>query len=185
MRYNIGEKVIAVLYVMQDRTPWVNPQFRPWEDNLKQMNFKVLTVTEHHKVAWDQDPAREQKYDGFVLQDRDGQQWGNQFPSASYGQTTTAANYYFERIHPKGTKYDELTDEQMACYEDVTTVIDRVVRGIEYLAKHDEDDKANLLKIHLEWLYKKIERETGATVVFEPIWKEHPDITRSVLVWEE
>jgi hypothetical protein len=182
-RFNIGEKIIAIHYRIKDHRSFFNPIFCPWDDTLTKLDLAVLTVTEHHKVAWDQDPTGKREYDGFLLQDQTGQQWSNQYPHASYGQVSDAADRMFDRRYPDDIDFNTLSDEQMSTFEDARTVIDRVKRGIDHLVVIDPA-KSELLRVHLDWLIKKLNKETGVTVVFEPVWKEHPDIVHAVYKWE-
>lgn len=181
-RYAVGEKVIVMAYILNGRAPWVNPMYRPWEDTLDEVLSEVLTVTEHHKVAWDQDPTGEKKYNGFILENRLHQAWTNQYPTASYGQTTTSADYYFDRKYPVGTDYNQLSDRQLITYEDVCQVIDRLVSGVKFMETHNPKYGAQL-KEHLDWLINEVKCRHGATVTFEPIWQDVPDVTRATLNW--
>lgn len=184
MRYSVGEKVVIMFYVIEDRRPFSNSLFIPWKDRLKEIWLKTLTVTEHHKVAWDQDPSGKKEYDGFILVDDQGHAWSNQYPCASYGQITTQTDYYFDKWYPADTDVSTLSDTDVATYEDVTVTIDRIKRGVEEL-KAIDTDKSHQLAVHLDWLIKKVQRETGAMIVFRPIWEDTPSIVRCHLTWPE
>lgn len=183
MRYNIGEKVVVMFYVLNGRIGWANPIYRPWEDTLDRIMMETLTVTEHHKVAWDQDPTGEKKYDGFILENRLHQKWSNQYPTAAYGQISTTADYVFDRKYPDDVDFSTLSDEQLASFEDVTVVIDRIDRGIKHFKEADRPDCVTALDRHRQELLDLIKGKTGAVVAYEPIWKEVPDMTRAVLTW--
>ena len=178
-RFEVGEVVVAMRYKIDGcRGLFSNPMFKPWEDKLLGAEFKALTVTEHHKVAWDQDLDGEKKYDGFKLQDSAGQIWLNQYPAAAYGQVSDHANWIF---HRELENYEAATDDELSVIEDVCRVIDRVQRGVTQLAEKMPEYSAQL-KTHLVWLIKKVKLESGFDVKFEPIWADHPEITRAVLV---
>lgn len=185
MRYNIGEKVIVMHYVLNGRIGWTNRVYAPWEDTLDRIMMETLTVTEHHKVAWDQDPNGEKKHDGFVLENHLHQKWSNQFPTASYGQISTTADYYFDRKYPDGVDFNELSDEQMATFEDVTVVIDRIDRGIKYFKEAARPDCVAALEKHRQELIDMIKQKCGAVVDYEVIWKDVPDVKRAVLTWPQ
>lgn len=181
-RHTIGEKVVVVCYEIEgQRIGWKNPMFKPWDDKLKRLHLEVLTVTEAHRVAWDQDPDQELKYDGFLLVDSKQQSWANQYPSYGQGQISTA-DAYFTRRFPDDTKYEDLTSLEMVNFEDVRTVLSRVHDGVKDL-KDIAPLKSMQLQVHLDWLMKKVEKETGAKVEFKPIWAECPDIVCAELVW--
>jgi hypothetical protein len=188
-RFSVGEKVIAFRYIIRGKKGlFGNPMFWPGEDVLDDVKMHVLTVDEHHMVAWDQDPNQEKKYDGFLLKDATGQVWSNQYPTAAYGQISDAADWRFDMKFPDNADFNTLSDEQLAVFEDVTQVIDRVKRGIDQMKGSSDGQRSVLaeqLQVHLNWLTKKVKKETGADVVFTPIWKDHPEITHATLVWPQ
>lgn len=185
MRYNVGEKIIVMFYILNGRAAWMNPMYRPWEDTLTRIEMETLTVVEHHKVAWDQDPQGEKKYDGFILENRLHQRWSNQYPTASYGQVSTSADYYFDRKYPDDIDFKQLSDEQLATFEDVTVVIDRIDRGIAFFKEDGRDEYASMLERHRQELVQRIKQQTGADVVYEQIWAEVPDMLRATIKFPE
>jgi hypothetical protein len=74
----------------------------PWneEHTLLDISVVMLKCMSHAKVAWDQDPKGEKKYDGFTFSelpislDPPSRRWFNQYPTASYGQLSTDADRY-------------------------------------------------------------------------------------------
>lgn len=62
--------------------------------DIQGIRFHQLTITEHHRVPgeWDDKP----QYDGFIAVDAAGNRWENQFPRASYGQTSDYADGDFQ-----------------------------------------------------------------------------------------
>ncbi len=193
LRYNIGQTVLAIFYVMNGRVNWVNPVYQPWLDKLDKILTTKLVVTERHKVAWDQDPKAEAQYDGFKLKSEDGIEFGNQYPKASYGQLSTEADHYFSRLWPEGTKFDDKSDEALADYEDIATVIDRVNRGITHFGKEVESNNKpenvrlyttykEQLEVHRKDLVALVEA-AGGKVTTEVIWPDVPEITRTVVTF--
>lgn len=61
-------------------------------DKLINIVVKMLTCKEHHKVPSEWEPNGEKKYDGFIFEDTEGNTWRNQYPHASYGQVSDAAD---------------------------------------------------------------------------------------------
>lgn len=57
----------------------------------------LLRCETHEVVAWEFDPKDEKKHDGFIFREvgeaGDGRTFNNQYPVASFGQTSDLANY--------------------------------------------------------------------------------------------
>ena len=93
-RYSVGQEIIGINFRYEGRKiagvliPYIYNDEKP-----SRIVFNKLTVTEHHKVPWDQDSSEnpEKKYDGYKLIDPSGRIWTNQYPRASYGQTSDGA----------------------------------------------------------------------------------------------
>lgn len=103
LRYEIGMEYVFARPVYLDRdTGKVRKSglYDPTRHDLKDIEFVLARCEEHHRVHWDQDPSEEKKYDGFVFSRVDGPNAGarfcNQYPSASYGQTTTDQDWKIE-----------------------------------------------------------------------------------------
>lgn len=62
--------------------------------DIKDLQFRLLTITEHHKVPGEW--SDELECDGFIAVDEAGQVWENQYPRASYGQLCDKANGDFQ-----------------------------------------------------------------------------------------
>lgn len=185
-RYTVGEKIVVCFYILEGGLRFINPTFVPWQDKLKNLDLRVLTVTEHHKVPNAHDPKGHATCDGFLLKDEKGVVWANQYPVASYGQMSDDASYYFNEFFSPDQNYDVLEDGRLRYFEDVTATIARINRGVKHLEKLEgRESWTAQLKTHFTWLIKKVEKETGAEVTFEPIWKDHPDITRAVITFKE
>lgn len=127
--------------------------YLPWEDDLHSIDILEVECVEHHKVAWDQDPDQEKKYDGFVFKDGQGRPWHNQYPRASYGQLDDSQNW---TVRPGWE--DLADDEARMSYTDLGIFLDRVWRGI---ADFDEGGDACAPKKHasmLEFFNKILEK---------------------------
>jgi hypothetical protein len=98
MRYAVGQKIWTVFFHNMDAVfyPMWSP-YIPWQNKaLPEIEFLQLTVVAHHKVhnEYDEKDA-EPTCDGFILKDEQGRIWHNQYPRASYGQTTDSADGLF------------------------------------------------------------------------------------------
>lgn len=109
-RYNVGQKYLFVRTVFHCIDPddmqakWVR-LYMPWLHKLDRVEFLILECIEHHKVAWDQDPNGEKKYDGFVFRRVGGNYergniWCNQYPHAAYGQLDDSNDRLIRRADP-------------------------------------------------------------------------------------
>lgn len=98
MRYEIDQKMFAVNFAFPGNhthgmysVPLKYNDIQP-----ESINFIELKVTEHHRVPGDYDDVI--AYDGYLLKDDAGTVYANQYPRASYGQTTDASNRRFNKL---------------------------------------------------------------------------------------
>ena len=116
-RYTIGQEieVIGFNYGFGNEV-WFG--HRPFAFNGADYPLSIelfnLKVTEHHQVAWDQDPKGKKQYDGFILTAEDGSVWYNQYPRASYSQTSDTADRRFTINYAKMTPRDETQQKEFA-----------------------------------------------------------------------
>ncbi len=125
-RYSIGQKLVTVSVRVQrpgfegeaSRLSW-NTSLPSYLDytvhgiTVHSVVFRVLEVIEHHRVSGDWDD--EVKYDGYILRDVvDGLLWTNQYPHASYGQVSDAADRIF-MIHENGMSEKEIENFVVKC----------------------------------------------------------------------
>lgn len=187
MRYAIGQRILAFLYVFENRIPFMNSIYCPWDTGLqlKEMLAVPMTVVEHHKVPWDQEPDGENKYDGFICVDDTGNRWASQWPHASYGQVSDAADRFFTRIHPEDTDYENLSNVELAVFEDIREVLDRVMLGIRHFSETDNAAYKAALEKHLEELKCLVKERLGADVEFRSWTNLAPDLLHSVLIFKE
>ena len=101
MRYNIGQSLFAVQFVFASHNEcgqllYTSPLMYSNEQPAH-INFVQLEVTEHHKVRneWE-DESVTPTYDGYKLKQDQGLVFHNQYPTASYGQTTDTGNRRFD-----------------------------------------------------------------------------------------
>lgn len=110
MRYNVNQQYAFLIIQFErewnraDNGPPTSTKhdrdvvtFYPFEcghskDKLIGIHAVMLTCKSHHKVSIDYDPESEKRYDGFIFEDADGNEWYNQYPHASYGQVSTESD---------------------------------------------------------------------------------------------
>jgi hypothetical protein len=142
MRYQLNERVIGIRVRFEPSEPRFSSLYYPDTDKLLGIDLVEMKVIKHEKVAWDQDPNEEPKYDGYVLEEPDGTLHHNQYPKASYGQIDDSMD---RRFTPAAWNDDNLFDY----LEDVTAYLRRLVSALangkiagalrEALSKHHDD----------------------------------------------
>lgn len=157
MRHNIGDTVFAVQFTEPDETPGRIKMFYMPLAYLNstpptKINIIRMEVMEHHKVAWDQDPTAEKKYDGYLLKDDSGLLFSNQHPLYEGGQLTDKGNRLFYRHGDDKKKLiQELKASPSAIYSYnlLSDVLERMEKGIKTLsappAAPEDDLKAKQL----------------------------------------
>lgn len=101
MRFELNKPVLAIGYNKQYANGNVSPygwcgKYMPWEDKLLSLELIKLNCIEHHKVPGDWDDVLQ--YDGFIFTgDKSVQPFYNQYPRASYGQISCAADNIFKK----------------------------------------------------------------------------------------
>ena len=116
-RYIVGQEIEVIGFNYGfGKEVWFAP--RPFAFNRAYYPLSIelfnLKVTEHHQVAWDQDPKGKKQYDGFILTAEDGSVWYNQYPRASYSQTSDTADRRFTINYAKMTPRDETQQKEFA-----------------------------------------------------------------------
>lgn len=98
-RFNVGSKYPFIkVHFSLNGNPAFWGMYLPWEHKLESIELVMLECTEHHKVPseWDPKPEPALDYDGFIFKgpDFEGKPtvWHNQYPRASYGQVSDAAD---------------------------------------------------------------------------------------------
>ena len=112
-RYTVGEELFVIHFTISNTRSGVLFQspLRFQYDNVSNVTIKKLVVTEHHRVLteWDKDDA-EPSCDGFVLKDEENAIWHNQYPKASYGQVSDAADRMFWKAGYRYVASENLND---------------------------------------------------------------------------
>ncbi len=169
MRYEVGQEVYVISFSYEtDKFTSLFPLLYN-DDQPTKIFVEKLTVTEHHKVSWDQDPKDEKKYDGFVLTREDGTIWHNQFPYASYGQTSSTADYVFtfnpnfsETGKELEAKWKALLENESnfpTKFEELTVNYGRINRGIaDFKAACENKDPESDQRNQISRVAKKLER---------------------------
>lgn len=194
MRFEINKKYafICVQFSTQHRQ-FMNGMsssiYQPWEHTLLGVKVKMLTCVEHHKVPneWDTSTPPKLNCDGFIFLDEEtGNRWSNQYPVASYGQTTDTADRVVMRMYPEGTDYkaipdDEVVEMELATYRlerienakyDTQAVLKKVEAGIDvdkYLSAKEIRTNAEALTNFGNILKAVIEQVVGRELVIAPL----------------
>ena len=181
-RFKVGQRIVAMRYVITGRSGlFSNPMYCPWSDKLERIELKVLTVQEHHVVPNCHDPKGVPCADGYVLRDQEGAQWGNQYPTAAYGQVSTDADWLFERMM-EDAQVSSASDDELSIFEVAERVLERIKRGVDHFEKPGETQNAEYaqaLRQHMSELEAQITEATGAEIIFEPIWQRAPHVLRA------
>lgn len=164
MRFNVGEKPF---FVRVDYTPGEKSFFRtlymPWNgDKINSIQIIQLEVMEHHKVPWDQDPAGELKYDGFVMKEvtkeGHGDTFHNQYPDACYGQLDdTNDRVVFRQPH----REDEFWGARFTL---LSSYLTNLVREERRTKDGLEQDMRLMLAAHREEIEKVLKDKFGVEV---------------------
>jgi len=107
--------------------------FQPWEHKLLDVEVKMLTCVEHHKVPneWDASTPPKLDCDGFIFLDEETNvRWSNQYPRASYGQTTDTADRIVDRMFPDDTDYKALPGDMVLVMELATYRLEQIESGL-------------------------------------------------------
>lgn len=132
--------------------------FLPWLDTLNTMSIVDLTCVEHHKVPNCHDPLGERVHDGFVLVDSENNRWNNQYPRASYGQLSTAAD---ESVNSK-------IGDSFVYMLDTSSYLESIHRGVVELKAAEKQSQAESLEQHLNAVVRLVE-DAGWTYSATPL----------------
>lgn len=193
MRFQVNQALFAVHFGYPRNDPRTYGFFGlpMLFDNIEpeDINFAKLVVTEHHKVPDSYDEKKEQKYDGYLLKDETGKLFANQYPTASYGQTSDEANRRFA-VHGDESFFKKIYEEPKAIFEYhlLSDVLERIQRGIKDLSETPKEHASyNLCKEKhdaLIKLYDRIVKEFGEKYPdyqLNMVWK--PPFKKSTLLW--
>lgn len=193
-RYVVGQKLYVIHFAYEGREDFgFTLPFMFDQTPISKINIIELTVTEHHKVkneySRDEDEAT---CDGFILTDKEGNIWHNQYPRASYGQVSDEGDRRFTRHLENESQYQKWLDEGVVfeCRL-LSDVFGKISRGIKHFAEIDpkaSPTEIERYKITHDALEKCLDEIT--TVMkndFQkelkevPIWEKYPNITHFVL----
>lgn len=181
MRFELNQILFGVFFFKQAERPF--PFYSTpllYDDNMPDsIHFVRLEVTEHQKVLgeWDAKDSVPQ-YDGYKLIDDDGNLYFNQFPRASYGQTSDEGNRRFNLDRASRTE-----DFRPLSYHLLTDTLSNIYKGIEDLSEIKEGeeryDTCVAKKAQLEELAAKIVKE------FHETYPEYELTSGKEKIWEE
>lgn len=107
--------------------------FEPYRHKLLDIEVKMLTCVEHHKVPnhWAESEPPKLDCDGFIfLDEENGNRWANQYPRASYGQVSDAGDRIVFRMLPAGASYADIPKGMVMQMELATHRIERLENAI-------------------------------------------------------
>lgn len=189
MRFQVNEvlPVIALVHPTGGRigTNFFFGSYLPWIPSrsvIERIEFEHLTVTEHHRVRSEWDDAKaEPKCDGFILKSTKGEIWHNQYPYASYSQTSDACDRLFDRYSGGKEETRAWIDANpggVAQYRLLSDYLKSLKRGIHQRqceafkpdSRYTEDDQkfTDLLELHLNAVVAQYESEHGKKITFTP-----------------
>lgn len=196
-RYNVGEKILGIAFMFEGeefkgfyRTPYIYNAVPVVKTHIIE-----LTVKEHHKVRDEYDSHdTEPKYDGFVLTDREGNVWHNQYPYAAYGQLSDTGNRRFRREITSEGEYDELHKQNTVfeCHL-LTDFVYSLDEGIEHYKKalgecdtrwikEDLNVKLPMMEKLFNDIVEQLSNEFRKELKKVSILPDLPEITQYVLV---
>lgn len=203
MRFTLNQQLFAVQFIYsRDLDPnqrHFGGRFRQpmlWDNELPiKCNFVRLTVASHHKVCneWDEKDA-EPKYDGFLLKDENGTCFANQYPRASYGQTSDEGDRRFNLYSENEGEIVKLVKakpDTIYEYHLLSDVLERIRRGIKDLADLKAEDAAHAERIKekvelLPVLYDRIVKDFHeAYLNYEVKLEWAPAFEGSDLIWPD
>ncbi len=178
MRFQVNE-VLPVIAIMYNVDPSQNLMFGayipwlPFRSDIRSIEFEHLTVVEHHRVLTEY--AQEDDVpdcDGYVLKSSKGETWHNQYPRASYSQTSDSADRLFE-LHFEPNTFDSWYDANphVPCeYRLLSDYLKSLKRGIYHRTREckEESEVANtaLLQKHLDEVCALYKQRHGKEVQF-------------------
>lgn len=155
MRFNKDQVLFAVQFTLQsdiddNRISMFSLPLRHDNNEMPvKINFIKLTVAEHHKVysAWEDQSKGEPECDGFILKDDQGVRYFNQYPIASYSQTTDTCDRRFWRqpdedgveAQRKFVDFHKQNPQVPCEYNLLTDALESMYRGVKDLGEVKED----------------------------------------------
>lgn len=181
-RYEPGKEYAFVNVIYDRPSPLITFLYVPWHDILKEIVVKRLKCVEHHRVP--DDWGDEIKYDGFIFQDVEGNEdrWYNQYPRASYGQTSDESNWMVNVAENRNGV--ELNDKEADKYSDAEILwgisdaakyLDRIRDGLNPRNEtmELEQEQQESLSVFYDQLKAAVEEKMGTTYELEE-WMASP-----------
>lgn len=199
MRYQINEILPVIHFEFKGNSVLENALFKMpylhYETPVSRINFKLLTVTEHHKVSWEYDEEDKRVHDGYLLRDEAGVTYSNQYPRASYGQVTDTADrrfdLYFGSDQEAEAFFKHAHDKNLLVpiYHLMSDVLQDIQKGIVEITKileKEHNESLNTKKVKLVALIDRISKEF---MIHYPGWRfevvEEPIVEGSdYLIWK-
>ncbi len=159
-RFNVGSKYPFIkVRFSHNGHPLFWGLYLPWEHTLDSIEVVMLDCVEQHRVPneWDPAPVPMLIYDGFVFKgpDFEGKPtiWHNQYPHASYGQVSDAADRLV-RLHITDTEEIRKVLDSDRTYEMNAALpyLDSLMHGI-YTLEHSDPSE-------VEDVFTKIQKLT-------------------------
>lgn len=197
MRYQLNEQIFVIHFDYQSLRMVANKQFQAADFRMpfmfgdkeipNKVNLECLTVAEHHKVAWDQDPDGKKEYDGYLLTDSEGNLMANQYPTASYGQMSDTANRRFTCHFEEGTDTDVILEvfnrgeRQVYEYAELADVIRNMTEGVTKLqVKIDEGSEKHSKENLDHWTSLVFSLKQMLKMIEEAFQAKYPEWTYEV-----
>lgn len=183
MRYQIGEKILAIgFYHESDKATktLINSIGYVVASPDLEWKFKIieLEVTEHHKVPVSYYENEGNTADGYVLKSGD-LVFHNQYPTASYGQLSDAANRVFSLKFEPGTLKDQVEKHIVLRY----TLLSE---QYEFLRNDIHRDREPAVVEQLARLVKEIDQEIAERFKVKmqqhQPYSDHPDMIDYIVV---
>ena len=181
-RYSVGEELFVIHFTISNSrvSELFSAPLRFWNEDVSNITIKKLTVTEHHRVLHDY--AKEDEAptcDGFILKDEDGAIWTNQYPRASYGQISDAADRLFWKDGYKFVGSERLNDVIIPA--DMRLLTDYMWSLHEGIVKLPDDSLTPARQDLFARVVKQLKDEFNKELVSKALWDKHPDIRHYVL----
>lgn len=172
-RFKLQQKVPVVNFLIQAEPPVTTLMPTPWTLPILGVQIEILTITVWEKVPnyWATNYRAtdvQRDCDGFHAVDATGQVWWNQYPRASYSQTSDVADWRFTRhFDPKGPRTFEELDAKglLETYEEAGRALCNLQSRIRSFQSRREPnlERANqLTEVHA--VLVKALTEKGCTV---------------------